>query len=460
MDDSGRSDTARRPVDRRQRLLARCALLALAAIVAIIVATGAVHSLAALVVGLIGIALLPGAVWMFLAHRGWRRWLAVVALIAVPIAVIIAYIVTGLLLEVIACVALAALVWWAAHRAGQPSSEAIQPETRPAVPPRRAYLIMNPRSGGGKVVRFKLAEKATELGAYVELLPATGHADVTELAEHAVDNGADLLGVAGGDGTQALVAAVAARRGVPMLVISAGTRNHFAMDLGLDREDPSHCLDALHDGVEMRIDLGFVGDRPFVNNASFGAYAEMVRSPAYRDDKAGTALRTLPDLISGHSGPRLEVRDGGHTVLSAPQAVLVSNNPYEGGDIAGLSRRARLDQGVLGVIGVKVDSQAQAAALLTRHGQSRSLARLTAREVVIDADAPSIAVGIDGESVLLPTPVRCEIRALALRVVVPRDRPGVHVPAERVPWRVLVREAVGLRDSGTAGDAAGDPARA
>jgi len=86
----------------------------------------------------------------------------------------------------------------------------------------------------------------------------------------AVDGGADLLGVAGGDGTQALVAGIASGRDVPTMVISAGTRNHFALDLGLDRDDPAACLDALTDGVELRIDLALIGDRTFVNNASFG----------------------------------------------------------------------------------------------------------------------------------------------------------------------------------------------
>ena len=127
--------------------------------------------------------------------------------------------------------------------------------------------------------------------------------DVGELARQAVADGADLLGVAGGDGTQALVAAVAAEHDVPLLVISAGTRNHFALDLGLDREDPSRCLDALGDGgVELRVDLGFIAGRPFVNNASFGAYAAIVQSPAYRDDKARTTLDQLPGSAGRPAG--------------------------------------------------------------------------------------------------------------------------------------------------------------
>jgi hypothetical protein len=111
-----------------------------------------------------------------------------------------------------------------------------------------------------------------------------------------------------------LVAGIAAEHNLPLLVISAGTRNHFALDLGLDREDPSRCLDALRDGVELQVDLGVIADRPFVNNASFGAYAAVVQSPAYRDDKTRTTLDQLPGLLVGQRGPRLVARAENVTV--------------------------------------------------------------------------------------------------------------------------------------------------
>src|SRR5690606_34538478 len=152
---------------------------------------------------------------------------------------------------------------------------------------------------------YDLQRKAEELGAEVVLLSGPQQLDVTELAEQAVERGADLLGVAGGDGTQALVAAVAAHHRLPFVVISAGTRNHFALDLGLDREDPAAGLDALRDGVELRVDLGRINGRPFVNNASFGVYAEVVRSPQYRADKTATVLQMLPDLLGEQGRPGL-----------------------------------------------------------------------------------------------------------------------------------------------------------
>jgi diacylglycerol kinase family enzyme len=301
---------------------------------------------------------------------------------------------------------------------------------------------MNPRSGGGKVIRFGLKDKAEALGATVALLEGPGPVDVAELARRAVADGADLLGVAGGDGTQALVAGIAAEHDLPLLVISAGTRNHFALDLGLDREDPSRCLDALRDGVELRIDLGMIADRPFVNNASFGAYAAVVQSPAYRDDKRGTTLDLLPELLAGQRGPRLVARAGEVTV-EGPQAVLVSNNVYGMGDIAGLGRRARLDRATLGVFAVTVASAVQAAGLLAGT-RSRGLNRLAGPEVVVDADAPQIPVGVDGEALLLDTPVRCTIRPAALRVRVPRNRPGVPDPKPIMDYKRLLQIALTL----------------
>ena len=285
------------------------------------------------------------------------------------------------------------------------------------------------------MTRFGLKAKAEALGATVALLEGPGPVDVAALARRAVAEGADLLGVAGGDGTQALVAGVAAAHDLPLLVISAGTRNHFALDLGLDRQDPSRCLEALGDGVELRVDLGFIAGRPFVNNASFGAYAAVVQSPAYRDDKTRTTLDQLPGLLAGQHGPRL-VATADQVTVQGPQAVLVSNNPYGMGDIAGLGRRARLDRGTLGMFAVTVNSAAQAAGLL-RGRNARGLTSLAAPEVVIDADTAQIPVGVDGEALQLDTPVRCVVQPAALRVRVPRHRPGVPDPKPIMDWNRL-----------------------
>src|SRR5215216_2852593 len=398
-----------------QRWLARLALVAAAAAVLVPpLVAGLRQSLALVLVGLAGLALTAAAAWWALTNKGLVRALAVVLAVAAPLTVLLLYTRARLTWVVLVALGLLALAVAAGRAALRRDAIPEKPPEYDVPPPRRPFLIMNPRSGGGKVVRFGLKDKAEALGATVAVLDGPGPVDVGELARTAVADGADLLGVAGGDGTQALVAGIAAEHNLPLLVISAGTRNHFALDLGLDREDPYRCLDALGDGVELQVDLGFIGGRPFVNNASFGAYAAIVQSPAYRDDKTRTTLDQLPGLLAGQSGPRLVAR-AGNVTIEGPHAVLVSNNPYGMGDIAGLGRRARLDRGTLGMFAVTVASAVQAAGLV-RGTQSRGLTRLAGREVVVDADASQIPVGVDGEALVLETPVRCTVRPAALRV--------------------------------------------
>lgn len=429
--------------DPRARLLARAAVLCAVAAVVAIAFTG-LHGLLAVVAELAGLAVTAIGVWWAIARRGVLRAAGAVLAVGAPVAVVVlAYHAHALLLSVIVLV-----LWLAAFVCARAALRAARPPkpmpARETPPPRRPVLIMNPKSGGGKVGRFRLAERAEELGAEVILLDTSAEQDVADLARGAVADGADLLGVAGGDGTQALVAAVAVEHGLPFLVVSAGTRNHFAMDLGLDREDPATCLDALRDGVELTVDLGRVGDRPFVNTVSFGAYAAIVQSPEYRDAKTATALDALPDLLMGADGPHLTADAGGRRI-DAPQALLVSNNPYAGADPVNLGRRPRLDRGVLGVLGIRVDGAAQAAELALRGERATGLTVLSARRVTVRADAPEIPVAVDGEALTLPTPVVCSLAGGALRVRVPRDRPGAdpaqqpHAP--RLDWRVIARLA-------------------
>jgi diacylglycerol kinase family enzyme len=428
---------------RPQRWLARLSFVLVCAAIVILAVFAGLKSIAMLAVGLGAAAVSLAAAYTFLSRRGLRRWLSLAVFVLAPITVIIVYAFAGLLWVAAASAAAWLLASVAARSAlalGQPDWR--MPE-RPAAPPARSpYLIMNPKSGGGKVGKFDLKRKAEALGAEVFLIDGPGPVDIAGVAREAVARGADLLGAAGGDGTQALVAGIAAEHGIPFVVICAGTRNHFALDLGLDRADPSACLGALSDGVELRADLGMINGQVFVNNASFGAYAEIVETPAYRGDKLNTTLNLLPDVLQGHRGARLSARADG-TEIRSPQALLVANNPYGTGDIAGLGRRIRLDRGLLGVVAVKVRSAGQAVSLL-RGEDAAGLTELTARKIEISADAAQIPAGIDGEAVSLSTPVTCTISPAALRVWVPRDRPGVPAPKPPVNWARL-RRLAGIR---------------
>ena len=305
-----------------------------------------------------------------------------------------------------------------------------------ATAPSRPVLFFNPRSGGGKAERFSLADEARARRIEpIELKPGD---DLETLVRGAIDRGADALAMAGGDGSQAIVAAVAAERGLPYACVPAGTRNHFALDLGVDRDDVVGALDAFVDGGERIVDLAEVNGRVFVNNVSLGLYAEAVQREGYRDAKLRTLLDTVPDML-GPGGSELDLRWTGPSgeVHHAGAMVLVSNNRYRLGRAIGSGTRPRIDDGLLGITVVAEPSG--------RGEGGRSLQRplhWSAPDFEVDADHP-VPAGIDGEALVLDPPLRFRIRPGVLRVRIARQHPGAS-PSALVPegvWAGVVELA-------------------
>jgi diacylglycerol kinase family enzyme len=287
-----------------------------------------------------------------------------------------------------------------------------------ATAPRQPVLFFNPRSGGGKAVRFQLAKAARDRG--IEPIELRAGDDLEVLVRGAVESGADGVAMAGGDGSQAIVAAVAAELGLPYACVPAGTRNHFALDLGVDRDDVVGALDAFVDGGERRVDLAEVNGRIFVNNVSLGLYAEAVQRAGYRDAKIRTVLDTVPDVL-GPSGSGINMRwtgPGGHEHHTGA-AVLVSNNRYRLGRPVGSGTRPRIDDGLLGIIVVGAPSgRGQNGGSL-----QRPLREWSAPTFEIDAAQP-VPAGIDGEALVLDAPLHFRIRPGVLRVRIARKHPG------------------------------------
>jgi len=290
----------------------------------------------------------------------------------------------------------------------------------PAPRPVRPVLFCNPRSGGGKAERFRLAEEARARGiTTVELGPGD---DLETLVRRAVADGADALAMAGGDGSQAVVAAVAAEHGLPYACIPAGTRNHFALDLGVDRDDVVGALDAFVDGGERLVDLAEVGGRVFVNNVSIGVYAEAVQQAGYRGAKLRTLLDTVPQVL----GPGAEERDvrwvgPGDVRHNGGVALLVANNRYRLGHGMGVGSGTRpcLDDGVLGITVLGPGAGASSRLRVLR----RPVVEWSVPTLEVDSGRP-VAAGIDGEAAYLDPPLRFRSRPGALRVRIAQGHPG------------------------------------
>jgi diacylglycerol kinase-like protein len=298
--------------------------------------------------------------------------------------------------------------------------------------PERPVLFYNPKSGGGKAERFHLEGEARSRG--IEPIELTLGADLEQLVRAAVADGADGLAMAGGDGSQAIVAAIASELDLPYACVPAGTRNHFALDLGVDRDDVVGALDAFVDGGERRVDLAEVNGRVFVNNVSLGLYAVAVQRPGYREAKLRTLLDTVPDVL-GPDGTGLDLEwrgPGGHEDRSGA-AVLVSNNRYRLGRAVGSGTRPRIDDGMLGIT-VASPPDGGPGTLAQRPWREWS-----APEFEVRSNQP-VPAGIDGEAVTLDPPLRFRIRPLALRVRIAPQHPGAS-PSAAIPegfWQSVV----------------------
>ena len=282
-----------------------------------------------------------------------------------------------------------------------------------------------------------LAKQARERGIEpIELKPGE---DLETLVRRAVESGADGLAMAGGDGSQAIVAKVAAEVGLPYACVPAGTRNHFALDLGVDRDDVVGGLDAFVDGGERRVDLAEVNGRVFVNNVALGLYADAVQRSGYRDAKIRTLLDTMPDVV-GPGGSDIDMRwrgPGGHE-HHAGAVVMVSNNQYRLGHAVGSGTRPRIDDGLLGIIVVGAPSGRG------ENGSSpqRPMRQWSAPTFEIDADQP-VPAGVDGEALVLDAPLLFTIRPGVLTVRVARKHPGAS-PSAIAPegmWASIVELA-------------------
>jgi diacylglycerol kinase family enzyme len=307
----------------------------------------------------------------------------------------------------------------------------ISAQLDPAPDPRRPVLFYNPKSGGGKAEKFHLADEARARGIEpVELKLGT---DLEQLVRAAVSDGADALAMAGGDGSQAVVAMVAAEQDLPYACIPAGTRNHFALDLGVDRDDVVGALDAFLGGRERQVDLAEVNGLVFVNNVSIGLYAEAVQREGYREAKLRTILDTLPEVL-GPEGKGLDLRwsgPNGHE-HSSGAAILVSNNRYRLGRAVGSGTRPRIDDARLGI--AVVSPPVAGRRLFQRPWQEWS-----APAFEVDADGP-VAAGIDGEAVTLDAPLRFRTLPAALRVRIAAAHPGVS-PSAAMPeggWEIVL----------------------
>jgi diacylglycerol kinase family enzyme len=438
----------------RRRVWAWTGLAALAgfvvAVAAVVVRSG--ESLIGLVLaGVLDLLLAAAALWWaFTTRRVWKRWLNLALIVLVVVAFVVGFVVFSLWNAAgMLAIVVTALAYGLATRRALTGDAPAATSGCAAAPPARPWLLVNPRSGDGTAGRVGLVDRARARGVSVhELAPGD---DPATLARDAVTAGADAVGVAGGDGSLGLIAAVAVELDVPFVCVPAGTRNHFAHDLGLDRADPLASLGAFT-GPERRIDVGMVGDRMFLNNVSLGVYADVVAEPGYRARKLATAQVVLQAAVRGeHARLPVELCDPDGRLHEEVLLLLVANNKYQLQHASELGARDRLDEGVLQVSALRARTGAALARVVAyasfgRAGTGAGWAQWETTALRVDSRLPDLPAGVDGEAVVLFTPLEFRILPRALRVLVPgtlRPRASNPRPLSLSALRRLWAAAIG-----------------
>jgi diacylglycerol kinase family enzyme len=288
----------------------------------------------------------------------------------------------------------------------------------------RPFLLVNPRSGDESPSAAELRDVAERLG--VDARELSPQDDARALARDAAAGGAPALGMAGGDGSLASVAEVALERDVPFVTIPFGTRNHFARDLGLDRDDPLGSLAAFA-GEERRVDIGLVNGRAFLNNVSLGVYASFVHDPARKTrNRLMAFLRMVPAGLGRSRRPLgLSFDVDGRRQERLALVVLVANNDYRMTSMADLGERSRLDEGLLHAYVVEAVGRGALVAMLAqavagRAEESEGWVEWASAGFRVETRRRTVHAAVDGEPVVLEPPLEFEVRPRALRVLVPR----------------------------------------
>ena len=289
-------------------------------------------------------------------------------------------------------------------------------------------VILNRHAGGGRSADAEaLGAAFRDAGLETRVNTFARGEEIRKLARRALRERPPVLVAAGGDGTVSAVADVVRGSGTALGVIPVGTLNHFARDLGIPL-DPAEAARVIAAGRRVGVDVGEVNGRAFINNASLGLYADLVRKRKrqqrhLRRSKRMAMLWAALEVLdrSRLLDLRLELE---HQVQECRAPfVFVGNNNYvlEGFDIG---KRERLDAGLLNVYTTRRSSAAGLLGLALRAlfgglRQADDFTESAVRSLRVESRHRRLLVATDGELHAMDTPLEFRIRPRALEVIVP-----------------------------------------
>jgi diacylglycerol kinase family enzyme len=281
-------------------------------------------------------------------------------------------------------------------------------------------VFLNPTSGPGETTADDL-----QVVFPGQLIVPCEAAEIPKQVAAALPDGPDFIGVAGGDGTLRCAAEVLLDTGVPFLPVPAGTRNHFAREVGID--DFEAARRAVTSGELRPVDVGEVNGRCFLNNSSLGVYPKLVQ---LRERHQRRMPKMLAQLLAAweqaRQGHRFDVTVGDDRYRAW---LLFAGNGRYGEGLFDLTERDSTDEHVLDLRLVRADrplarTRVLGALLFGRLHRSPLVVRWSAEEAVFELDRRRAEVSLDGEVEAMQPPLHYRVRPGALTVLVPSEPDG------------------------------------
>jgi diacylglycerol kinase family enzyme len=290
---------------------------------------------------------------------------------------------------------------------------------------RQIAVILNARAGSARdSLAQEIADHFGERGVSIALRVVDGAA-LGDVTREALQQGASVVVAGGGDGTISTVASMLADSDADLGVLPLGTLNHFAKDLRIPLE-MQDAIDTIVDGHTMRVDVGEVNGRRFINNSSLGVYPSVVteRERERRKGRRKLVSLALALVRVWKRDPRIVVTlrgDGSARMVRTP-FVFVGNGEYKLEGI-NLTRRESLTEGGLHICLAPDISRLEGvrmvvAALLGRLHQVEYFESFLDSSLLVEVPR-AVPVSLDGEVAVLQSPLRYRVRPKALRVIVP-----------------------------------------
>ena len=291
---------------------------------------------------------------------------------------------------------------------------------------KKAHIIINPASGQPQSILNQINDVFHPVGVAWNVSITNQSGDAAHFTRQAIEQGAEVIGAYGGDGTVMEVAQAVQGGAIPMAILPGGTANLMSLELGIPK-DLTKAVQIMVDPESpiRRIDMGQVGDQHFMLRVGMGFAGEKVKlADREMKDRWGILAYSIAGMkaLSTVKTARYRITVDGVAYESDGKTCLIDNAGNLGMRGITVSKSISVSDGLLDVIVIdeRIGSLiAVGAEIAGRETPFDGLKHWQGREITIECYPPQTVQG-DGE-IWGKTPITAQVMPGVLPVLVSSD---------------------------------------